>query len=101
MAWTLLESNAPMMRWQARLTADAPTPGPLPLALIRHITAQAEGTFSGATVLLSGSNSGGASVPLTSMRHAEIVALLPVYTLYAELVDPADADVLVTVAGRR
>lgn len=103
MPWILLEETpAPVMRWEARLTAAAPESDPLSLALVESATVQVEGEFGGATVRLSGSNSGTGYVPFDALRHSDLVAVLPVLYLEATLLD-ADptTEVRVTVVGRR
>ena len=102
MPWTLLDSRAPFFRWQARLTAAQPDAGLHTIAQVQTPTLQVEGVFGTGVVELRGSNSGGATVPLDVLRIADVVAVLPVYTVGVRVLDADETtDLLVTLAGRR
>lgn len=103
MAWSMIEDTpGPLLRWQARLTAESPDPGPQSLALVAMAVVQLEGAFGAATVEVLGSNSGMDYIPFDARAHSDLVALLPVLYLKTVAVGAdATTDVLVTVVGRR
>lgn len=102
MPWDLIEDTpAPVRRWQTRLSAGEPDPGPLSLAIVATATVHVEGVFGEATVRLGGSNSGVTYVPFDALRHSDCVGVLPVLYLEAVVQDADETtDLLVTVVGR-
>lgn len=104
MTWTLVEdTNAPAMRWQARLTSKEPDSGWQPLMRITTPTLQVEGTFGEAVVEVRGSNSGVSAVTLDIIRIADLVAVpIQAYLLNVRVRDADETtDLIVTLAGRR
>ena len=102
MSWTPLETDAPMWRWQTRLTAAEPDSGPQSLAIVQGATLHLEGEFGPATVDVLVSNSDAAWHPVGVYQDPDLLPLPAAYLVRvrAHGADPT-TDLLVTVAGRR